>query len=710
MLKIADADRLNAVMQCQQQVGSYTNYLKDVLEPAIARGDWDELEQMPIGFDDSGDPLGYIKDDVWELTDYFYPNQSTATLNILFINDGKVLERNIKNELKTLILKMLWLSHRNYSLDCCCATARVLKNFAVALLNDGVNSFSHLLFERIEAWILCGVTSPNFRSSKTYNSLNRLIIEKVGLPFVVTLKGALKASNFGLTYKEIKQFIVLPPSLYFNALNTSTALIEELYAYRDELGSLTQLLTMWPENYAKNIHKKGKVVCLRMHFKRADAFKTAFYAMESRTEQEVIALVREYLPAVVRGFEGDITELNFKDMTLTANEAVTLLRDYVEHCKFLIMALTGMRIDELNSLHWTDGIDISMIEGQEVNALRADMSKTTGNSQARQDTFVTTEVGKKAYEVLNEIMTPLRNTCESGQQGFFHSFDTGFYRQKKYTLSDNFSVWFAKKFATELTIDAEDMKYLSISDPKQKTHKLGDAFRVTPHQLRRTFAYYLVGYELLSFPQLKQQFSHFSTAMSRYYAKNASKFQKWNKTTYNEVNDERVTQQAQIYLHIYQKLANNERIAGGKGKAFAKQMLSGNKENLFTDRTSNDMLSLAYWENAIKKKKRHLHVVAPGVICTSTSCAMRTSVSFLDCVDCDNDYVVDAVFAEANRKSAEINMLYDIEHGELTASSATESYKKIIAAQRIMDDLDVVYDPVVFPPEVKGVLVPFVEL
>ena len=82
----------------------------------------------------------------------------------------------------------------------------------------------------------------------------------------------------------------------------------------------------------------------------------------------------------------------------------------------------------------------------------------------------------------------------------------------------------------------------------------------------------------------------------------------------------------------------------------------------------------------------------------------------LDCVDCDNDYVTDAVFAEANRKSAEINMLYDIEHGELTPQSAAESYKKIEAAQRIMSDLDVEYDPVIFPPEVKGILVPFVEL
>ncbi len=714
MLKIVDSDRLEVVLKSQIQVRGYSNYLKNVLEPAIARGDWDELEEMPIGFDDRGTPLGCIKDDIWKLTEYFYPNQSTAIQNIYFKIDGKVLERNIRNEIKILILKMLWLSHKNYTLDTCFSAANVFKKFAVKLLNDGVNSFSYLSFERMEEWILCGITSPDFRCKKTYQMLNKLIIEKVGLPFVVTLKGVLKATDLGLTLKKQKQFIVVPPRLYFNALSTSASLIEELYAYRYELGELSLSLSSIPNKYAKKIHERGKIDCLQNSYKKADDFKAAFYAMESPTEQEVLALVMEYQPSIVTKTKNALVSLSFKGVTLTLTEANFLLSNYVECCKFLILTLTGMRMDELYALHWHDGIECSIIEGQEVYILRADMSKTTGNSQARQDTFVTTETGKKAYEILNEIMIPLRNSRKPSQQGFFHTLESHFYRKMKSSVGDSFIEWFVKRFATERILDADDMIYLSISDPEQNRYKLGDTFHVTPHNLRRSFAYYLVGYELLSFPQLKQQFSHFSSAMSRYYAKNSSKFQKWRKSNkkpiYDEVDNERVKQQAQIYLNIYQKLANNERVAGGKGKAFSKQMLSGNKANLFTDRTSNDMLSSAYWENAIRKKKRHLHVVAPGVICTSTNCSMRTMVSFLDCVDCDNDYVIDAVFAESNRTSAEINMLYDIENGELTPSSATESYKKIIAAQRIMDDLGVAYEPVIFPSEVKGVLVPFVEL
>ncbi|MGR5488812.1 site-specific integrase, partial [Vibrio alfacsensis] len=89
----------------------------------------------------------------------------------------------------------------------------------------------------------------------------------------------------------------------------------------------------------------------------------------------------------------------------------------------------------------------------------------------------------------------------------------------------------------------------------------GSNYEFTPHQLRRSFAYYLIGYELCNYPQLKQQFSHVSMAMTRHYAKNASKFQKIRqkkKTLANEIDEERIDQKARVYLSIYEKLANKE--------------------------------------------------------------------------------------------------------------------------------------------------------
>ena len=142
----------------------------------------------------------------------------------------------------------------------------------------------------------------------------------------------------------------------------------------------------------------------------------------------------------------------------------------------------------------------------------------------------------------------------------------------KEQLGKHSQAWFENAMGEELALTNEDIVDLKTSDPNL-SFEVGKNYEFSGHQLRRSFAYYLIGYELCSFPQLKQQFSHVSMAMTRHYAKNASKFQKIRKQKQNlahAIDEERVDQQAQVYLNIYRKLANKERVAGGKGKEFAK--------------------------------------------------------------------------------------------------------------------------------------------
>lgn len=42
-------DRQNAIINAQNYAGRHTNYLNDVLRPAIERGNWDEFETLDIG-------------------------------------------------------------------------------------------------------------------------------------------------------------------------------------------------------------------------------------------------------------------------------------------------------------------------------------------------------------------------------------------------------------------------------------------------------------------------------------------------------------------------------------------------------------------------------------------------------------------------------------------------------------------------------------
>ncbi|CAK2645489.1 Integrase [Vibrio crassostreae] len=719
-------EQQDALLDAQNHVGSHTNYLNDVLRPAIKSGEWDKFEALDIGFSVTGESLGKIGDNnAWrKLQPSFEPN-ATESNTLDFFLDGEVMERNLTNQLKALALSMMWLSPKSYSFGTLVNTTNGLKKVASALLNEGHNSFEFLNFEQLETWVLSDVTDLDFERKHTYTSLNKLLVEVTQLPFNVSLPKTLSASILGLVTKESEQFTVIPQRLYYLGLQQSDALVNELYPIRDELRKLSDYIADYYEKtlqgYAKYlISDEAKFKNSRMQWYLASsnkgekekklAFQDAFLALNNPTQESTLELLNKYKPALSTNY----TDKFHPEKTLTVGnrvvtglvEARSLFTQLNGGCLWALVARTGMRSDEVFHLHTTKGCTTETISGQTIHVIHADLSKTVRGYQSRQDEFVTTEVGEKAYEILQALHSPLRKR-HPDSQAFFHKTKDGCGAINKSNLSKHCASWFNGALGEKLSLTNDDIIDLKVSDPNL-SFNVGDNYEFSGHQLRRSFAYYLIGYELCAFPQLKQQFSHVSMAMTRHYAKNASKFQKIRKQKQNlvhAIDEERFDQQAQVYLNIYRKLANKERVAGGKGKEFARNMIK-TERNLFKDKVDDDMLSLNYWKKQIREQKRHIHAVAPGVYCTSTSCSLRTQVNLLECVDCPNDYIVDAVFAEAKRKEVEINMHWDIEHDELTPQTAAEAYIKITAAERIMNDLGVNYEPVELPQLVKELLIP----
>ena len=725
MIKLTDLEHQNKLLKAQEHVGAHANYLMDALKPAIERGDWDALENLDIGFTVTGESLGKIGDDgAWRKLQHYFELKENKTIN--FTLDGKVIERNLKNQLKTLLLKMMWLSHHNHSFSTLYWALTNLKKVIRPLLNEGFNTLSALDFDRIETWVLTGFTDIDFERDAIYNGLNRLYVEARGLPFEVNLTKKLNASDFGLVIKEAKQYTVIPQRLYYMGLQKSEELINEAYALRDELVQLAEYIATYfdkiHKGYAKYLvsnQARLKNGNIQWFFGKSNsesklrtlAFQRAFATLHSPSEEDTLALMRLHKPEInVSYIDRFHTErkLTIGQWTITnLRDAQSLFKKLSGGCLWGLMARTGMRADEIYHLNTVQGCTNDTIDRQKIHVIHANLSKTAKGSQSKQDEFVTTEIGMKAYEVLQALHTPLRKRHPSSQS-FFHKTKEDFSEIHKTSLGGYTQDWFKDAMGEELALTNKDIVDLKVSDPNL-SFEVGKNYAFTGHQLRRSFAYYLIGYELCSFPQLKQQFSHVSMAMTRHYAKNASKFQKIRhkkKTLANEIDEERIDQKARIYLSIYQKLANKERVAGGKGKEFAKSMTKRDR-NLFKDKVDNDMLSQNYWKKQIRTQSRHIHAVAPGVYCTSTTCGLRTLVNLMECVDCKNDYIVDAVFAEAKRKEAEIHMLYDIENNELTPQTASESYIKVQAAERIMHDLGIDYEPVVFPDEVKNLLIPY---
>jgi hypothetical protein len=727
MIKLFDLVRFESIKNAQNNVGSYSNYLNDVLKPAIERGNWDELENLDIGFTVTGESLGKIRDNkAWKQLQTFFEPNTTKIFTIDFTLDGRVIERNFRNQLKALALKMMWLSPHNYPFASIWGTVNNLKKVIQVLLSEGCSSFEYIDFNRLESWVLTNFTNIDFERYPVYEGLNKLFTEARGLPFDVNINKKLNATDFGLALKEAKQYTVIPQRLYYLGLKKSEELINELYPLRNELCKLSDYITTYfdklYQGYAEylisdsSMQKNGKIKWFfdtgNKGSKQKNAvFKEEFLALKPPIKSEIIASLKRHRPEIKNEYQHKFhPDLIFKigDREITGiQNARSLFKEFNGGCLWGLMSRSGMRADEVYHLHTIKGCTTEIISKQTIYLIHADLSKTVKGSQSKQDEFVTTEMGKKVYDILQTLHEQLRK-LHPESKNFFHKIKEDNSAITKSSLNKHSKTWFNNVMDDELALTNEDIIDLKVSDPN-RTFNVGEDYYFTGHQLRRSFAYYLIGYELLSFPQLKQQFSHVSLAMTRHYAKNASKFQKLRRKKENliyAIDQERIDQKAQVYLTIYKKLANKERVAGGKGKDFAKNMMKAER-NLFKDKVDNDMLSLNYWKKQIRDQKRHIHAIAPGVYCTSTGCSLRTQVNLMECVDCKNDYIVDAVFAEAKRKEAEIHMLWDIEHDELTPQTASEAYIKITAAERIMTDLGIEYEPVVLPKPVQELLIPY---
>ncbi|MEZ9283403.1 hypothetical protein AB4453_17385 [Vibrio atlanticus] len=694
-----------------------TDYVDDVLLPAIERGNWDELESLAVI---SGSKLPVMfKQNVWDLSQI---GDGYQTQRLLFNHstrkgfDGYILPRNIRNEIKCFAAVELLTDYGKYSYKSIVDTVSKLTVIAKHATEIGITSFSDIDEDAIFRLQESGL-NINVKGNKVLSAINRLVQCQGSLPIQIEINKSLEPKHFSLPVSPPDQHFAIPFRIYFKMMNCAISEISEAYKNRVKLEESIETYLEHSERVKDDLTAKIRSGAIDLSTVIADIPRVG--AIENYFKSHGVLLVDNqederwidtWLGCVSGGYNGSKSavwsEFSVKVGSLYFNQRskfIEYIRNLQAYAAFLVMALSGMRTGELFGISPVYGAqDHIKIGINTIYALTTKQEKLTLDSQTADDVYITNRTGFRAFHVLNAIHRPYRKRFKEGSNSTFFAALTEVYHPRpieKVGLGKTIRETIKRVYLDTFVLDSHDVDALRTSNPEHSNlPKVGDSFPYTNHQCRRSFAFYLIGLELMDFPQLKQQLGHISIAMTRWYARNAHSLKK----IFGEIREEREERSARVMSRTYNKLANKERLAGGLGKNLLKEVIEN--ENFFEQGVNNRKLSSRFWKEEIRTGKVHVHAIGKGMYCTKRQCAMRAAIDLSECTDCGWDIIEDASEAESIRMTAMRDLLILQESGEINGSSASKYVMDIRSAEKIMSDLNFPYEVFEIPDDVSQLI------
>lgn len=694
------------------------DHVDDVLLPAIERGNWDELESLSV-ISGTESPV-LFEQNVWDLSQVGDGYQASR---LLFNHstkkgfDGYILPRNIRNEIKCFAAVELLTDYGKYSYLSIVDTVTRLTEIAKHATEIGITSFSDIDEDVIFQLQENGLKIDSRSSNQTLSAINRLVQCQEPLPMQIEINKSLQPKHFNLAESSSDQHFAIPFRIYFEMVNSAISEISEAYKNRVELEESIETYLEHSERVKDDLTAKVRSGAIDLSTVIAD--KSRVGAIERYFKSHRVLLVDNqeddrwgdtWLGCVSSSYNGNKSavwnEFAVKVGSRHFNQRsifIEYIRNLQASAAFLVMALSGMRISELYGLSPVYGAqDHIKIGVNTIYALTTKQEKLTLDSQTADDVFITNRTGFRAFHVLNAIHRPYRKRFKEGSNSVFFAALTEVYHPRpieKVGLGQTIRETIKRLHKDTFVLNSHDLDALRASNPEHsRLPEVGDSFPYTNHQCRRSFAFYLIGLELMDFPQLKQQLGHISIAMTRWYAKNAHSLKK----IFGEIKEEREERSARVMSRTYNKLANKERLAGGLGKNLLKEVIES--ANFFDQGVNGRKLSPRFWKEEIRTGKVHVHAIGKGMYCTKRQCAMRAAIDLSECTDCGWDIIEDASEAESIRMTAMRDLLILQESGELNGSSASKYVMDIRSAEKIMSDLNFPYEVFEIPDDVSQLI------
>lgn len=436
-----------------------------------------------------------------------------------------------------------------------------------------------------------------------------------------------------------EQTVVIPPRLYENFVNQAWGIITEYEKMREPFINLITAIG----NLPPNAHLKSE---------------------GGMTQTRRSNFIRPYLNNEHIKITAEKYKWISKNLGVNKNKVSSYVNNLQRVCKDLIHFYSGMRNTEASQLPYKC-LTVDKDNKRKHARLLGYTFKYTGNKT--QGNWVTTVEIERVIQVLHDIANVLIRYTSASISKLLKSSDnlcplflsTGYLTNKcgiRTTSPEGKRSDLTKKINSnplyeieKFRITEKDMKFLEMFEPERhwrvSEFAVGEIFRFTSHQFRRSLAVYSQQSGLVSIGSLQTQLHHLFRETSYYYTNNAEN------CVFDASDSEHVAQEfarqkatADFAAYIQDILFSEEPLLGIAGKLIdrtVKPKIKDRKQWIIDNRKET--------ENAFKNGKLAHQNTALGSCASTSPCDEKLTRNLIGCFGCK----------EASLKLSKVNKVID---------------------------------------------------
>jgi hypothetical protein len=369
------------------------------------------------------------------------------------------------------------------------------------------------------------------------------------------------------------------------------------------------------------------------------------------------------------------------------------LGQLITACYIICGGFSGMRKSELDKLTPTSYYK-DTFEGRDYHMLQSHTFKLG----EKRETWVTAPIAKQAIELASTLTKNWRSKAEYPDDKYTNTLWVNqSYRSHTPKIITTWSerlTRFCEQF--NFVVTEEDYQESLDCNPRSIERVkaqviVGQPWYMTPHQFRRSLAFYCIKNRLGTLVALKQQFKHLYLAMTEWYTNGGKlaslrdlKVDEKIQHTLNEINSETT---ANIIFKLWH---SDGRLSGSHGKAIIK--MRGDVPHIYSS-----------WEiiyKAVTEGRLTLHGTAHSYCKSGYDCDMDGVVTPQFCVDCrSGSSIIDEKQAKWWQKKHQSLVSYMELCEDISVTEKSHFITQIRAAENVMTDFNMPFTP--FEPELK---------